>query len=118
MNKSALFVGWGALIPGREDTGGTVLNESLGYLELLKNQHLIDSFETVALAPHGGDLAGFVLVKGDKDSIVALQSSEEFKRISTRILRVHTGVRTVTAYTGAELGDYLALWNEPLDGQA
>lgn len=115
--KGALFVGWGSLIPGREAAGRAVLHESLAHLQQLKDRGRVDSFEPVALAPHGGDLAGFVLVRGSQDDIVALQFSEEFTRLTTRIQRVHTGVGAVTAYVGPELGAYFALWDEPLGTQ-
>ncbi len=116
MAKAAVFVGWGALIPGREAAAGKVLQGAMQFLTRLQQQGRVDSFEAVALGPHGGDLSGFVLVKGDKDAISQLRSSEEFVRITTRIQRVHQSVGAVDAYTGAEMGQYFAMWDEPLEG--
>lgn len=118
MVTSALFVGWGALIPGREEAGGAVLQESMSYLQTLREGGRIDGFEAVALAPHGGDLAGFVLVKGDRDAITELRGSEEFRRITTRMQRVHQHVGEVEAFLGPELLRYFALWDEPLEEPA
>lgn len=59
-----MFAEWGALIPGREEAAQKVLNETMQYLKRLQNG-TIDSFQVVVLEPHGGDLASFVLVKGD-----------------------------------------------------
>jgi hypothetical protein len=116
MAKAALFVGWGALIPGREEAGGNVLAGAMQYLQRLQGEGRIDSFEAVALDPHGGDLAGFVLVKGDKDAIGELRMSDEFVRILVRVQRVHQSVGVVNAYTGAEMQSLFALWDEPIEG--
>jgi hypothetical protein len=116
MKKAALFVGWGALIPGREEAGGNVLAGALQFLQQLQEQGRVDSFEAVALDPHGGDLAGFVLVKGDKDAMSELRMSDEFLRILVRVQRVHQRVGVVNAYTGAEMQSLFAMWDEPIEG--
>jgi hypothetical protein len=85
------------------------------FLEGLLQEGRIDGFDAVALAPHGGDLAGFVLVRGDRDSVMDLRGSDEFRRITTRMQRVHQNVGELEAFTGRELGAYFAHWDEPLD---
>jgi hypothetical protein len=116
MAKAALFVGWGALIPGREEAGGNVLAGAMQYLHQLQAEGRIDSFEAVALDPHGGDLAGFVLVKGDAEAIAELRMSDDFTRIVVRVQRVHQSVGVVGGYTGAEMQALFALWNDPIEG--
>jgi hypothetical protein len=49
----------GPLIPGREEAAREVLGEAVQYLHRLKQVGKIDSFDAVALEPHGGDLSGF-----------------------------------------------------------
>lgn len=114
MTTSTLFVAWGAIIPGREESAGAVLQQSMAFLSRLQQEGRIDGFEPVALAPHGGDLAGFVLVKGDRDAIAAVRGSEEYRRIMVQLQRVHQNTGEVEAFTGEELGRYFALWDEPL----
>ena len=111
MAKSAVVVSWGALIPGREAAGKRVLGEALAYLEGLQRAQRIDSFEAVALDPHGGDLHGFVLVKGERDAIEAMRADEVFQRIAVRVQLVHERVRIVGAYSGAELGQLFEIWD-------
>jgi hypothetical protein len=112
MAKGALFVGWGALISGREKTAQNVLNEAMQYCMRLQEAGKIDSFEAVALEPHGGDLEGFVLVKGDKESIAQLRVDDEFVRIIVGVQLVHTKVGVVGAYTGAEMQSLFEMWDE------
>ncbi len=116
MTKAALFVGWGALIPGREEAAGNVLEGAIGWLTQLQQQGRIDSFEPVALGAHGGDLIGFVLVRGDRDAIAELRYSDEFVRITAQIQRVHQAVGVVDAFTGPEMGQYFSYWDEPIKG--
>ena len=112
MAQGALFVGWGALLPGREQAAQNVVHEARHYLQQLQQAGTIDSFEAVALEPHGGDLAGFVLVKGDQETVARLRGSEEFVRIVARVQLVHSHVGVVGAYTGAELQALFALWDQ------
>jgi hypothetical protein len=111
MAKGALFVGRGALIPGREAAAQRVLEEAVQYLTALQRNGTIDSFELVALEPHGGDLAGFVLVKGDREAIARLRTSNEFARIVARVQLVHSNVGVVGAYTGPEMGALFELFD-------
>jgi hypothetical protein len=115
MASGALFVGWGALIPGREEAAGRVLEEAMRYLDRLQQEGVIDSFEAVALEPHGGELAGFVLVRGDRDRIAQLRVSDDFLRIAARVQLVHRDVGVVGAYTGAEMGALFAMWDRQIE---
>lgn len=112
MPKSALFVGWGAIIPGREKVAPLVLQDALKYLMQLEAQNKIDSVDTVLLEPHGGDLAGFVLIKGDQSALQHLRATEEFTKIIVGVQLVHTKVGVVTAYTGAEMQSLFHIWDQ------
>ncbi len=112
MAKGALFVGWGALIPGREKVAQNVLGEALQYLQRLQGEGAIDSIEAVALEPHGGDLDGFVMVKGDKEVLAKLRVSDEFVRMIVGVQLVHQKVGVVWAYAGAEMQSLFTMWDQ------
>ena len=59
-----LFVGFGLVKTGREQQALQVFQEVQQYYERLKQRSEIDSFETVLLEFHGGDLGGFTLLRG------------------------------------------------------
>jgi hypothetical protein len=111
MAKGGLFVGWGSLITGREKAAQEVLGEAMQYLGRLRQEGTLDSIEAVALEPHGGDLFGFVLVKGDKEALARLRVSDEFVRMIVGVQLVHTHVGVVWAYTGAEMQELFAMWD-------
>lgn len=111
MAQGALFVGWGALIAGRERAAQGVLAGAMQYLERLRGQGVIESVEVVALEPHGGDLEGFVLVKGDKEALARLRVADEFVRVIVGVQLVHQKVGVVWAYTGAEMQTLFEAWS-------
>ena len=70
----------------------------------------IESFETVLLEPHGGDLAGFFLVRGTQEQIAAARASEDFRRLNTRANMIVEGFGIVGAILGDGLGDAIGLY--------
>ena len=103
MAKGALFIGWGPTARGREQTALSLFQEAMQYYARLQQRGEIDSFEPVALEPHGGDLSGFVLVKGDTEKLARLRLSPEFVSLNARATLAldHFGV------TGAFFGEGL-----------
>jgi hypothetical protein len=108
MATGALFIGWGPAIPGREQKALQVFNEAIQYYTQLQQRGEIQSFEPFALEPHGGDLAGFLLVRGDPQKLTQLRVSDEFVRINTRAQLVVTNFGVVGAFAGEDLNRLFA----------
>ena len=115
MVKGALFVGYGTLITGREVIAQAVLAHALQYCAGLQDAKTIDSFEAVTLEPHGGELEGFMFVKGDKDILAQLRVDSTFVRMITDLRLVHTKVRVVGAYTGDEMQSLVEMCREAFE---
>jgi hypothetical protein len=101
--NNALFIGWGDAVRGREQKSLQVFGEAIQYWEGLRQRGEVESFETYILTPHGGDLAGFLIARGDPEKLANLQNDEEFIRINTRAQMVVEGFGVVTAATGENL---------------
>lgn len=112
MAGEALFLGWGPVVRGREQLALQVFQESVAYYAKLQEDGVIDSFDTVLLAPHAGDLAGFFLMRGEQSALDTVRSSPEFLRVVTRAGAVVDNVGVVSAYTGEALGQLMALFGE------
>jgi hypothetical protein len=104
----ALFAGWGAVVRGREQKSLEVFQEAVQYYSRLQQQGEIQSFEAVALEPHGGDLEGFLLIKGDPDKLARLRGSDEFIALTTRARGVVDNVGVVGAFMGEDLQNLFA----------
>lgn len=103
MANAAIFLGWGQAIAGKEQQAIKVFNEAVQYWGRLQQEGQIESFEPVQLEPHGGDLAGCCIIRGDRSKLSNLRFSEEFQRMNARasIVVEHLGV--VDAHIGEDL---------------
>ena len=103
MADDALFVGWGEVVRGRETKAVEVFGESIQYYTQLQQDGKIESFEPYFLAPHGGDLAGFVLIRGERAQLDEIERSEEFERLQARVTLIVDRSGVIPAVTGEAL---------------
>jgi hypothetical protein len=108
MAVEALFLGWGPVVRGRELKALEVFQETIAYYGRLQQEGRIESFEPVLVAPHGGDLAGFVLLRGERAKLDEVRTSEEFERLLVRAASVVDNVGAVNAVTGEALAQGMA----------
>jgi hypothetical protein len=114
MADAGLFIGWGAPVRGREAKGLEVFNESVQQWGQYQQEGKIESFEVGLLYPHGGDLAGFSLLRGTREGLDALQNEESFQRMATRANQIIDGLGIVRVALGDELGDQIGLYQEAI----
>jgi hypothetical protein len=112
MAGEALFLGWGQVVRGREQLALEVFQESVAYYGRLQGDGQIERFDAYLLDPHGGDLAGFFLLHGDRAALDAIRSSSEFRRLMARAGSVVDNLGLVSAYSGDALGQQMALFGE------
>ncbi len=112
MADAALFVGWGAVVRGREQRALEVFNESIQYYADLQRKKDIESYEVVLLEQHGGDLNGFVLIRGDQERMAKLRNDQEFQRRTIRAQFIVDNIGVVGALIGngvnQAMADYVA----------
>ncbi len=80
MAEAGLFVGWGAPVRGRETVGLGVFNEAIRFWSVAAGggrDRVVR--RPCCCEPHGGDLAGFFLVRGTEDQIAAARASEDLR---------------------------------------
>jgi hypothetical protein len=112
MADEALFIGWGEVVRGRESKAVEVFNESIQYYAQLQQEGRIESVEPWFLAPHGGDLAGFILLRGERAQLDEIQRSAEFERLLTRAGMIVDRTGAINAYTGEALGRLMNQFQE------
>jgi hypothetical protein len=114
MGDEALFIGWGEVVRGRERKAVEVFNESIQYYAQLQQDGKIESVEPWFLAPHGGDLAGFVLLRGEREQLDGIQRSAEFERLQTRAGMIVERTGAINAYTGDALGRLMSQFEDAI----
>ena len=112
MAGEALFLGWGQVVRGREQFALQVFQEAVGYYGKLQEEGQIERFDAYLLDPHGGDLAGFFLIHGERSALDAIKSSAEFRRLLVRAGSVIDNLGLVGAHAGDALGQQMALFDE------
>lgn len=115
MAEAGLFVGFGIPVRGRERQAVKVFGEALEYYARLQQQGEIDSFETVLLGPHGGDLNGFTLLRGDPDKLASIRTSDEFGRLSVRAGLITERFGVIDAMLGEEIGTAMGVYGDQVE---
>jgi hypothetical protein len=103
MADDGLFIGWGEVVRGREGKAVEVFNEAIEYYGKLQQDGMIESYEPWFLATHGGDLDGFILVRGEREKLDEVVRGEEFERLQTRVSLIVDRSGVVQAVTGESL---------------
>lgn len=114
MADSGLFIGWSTPVRGREETGLEVFNEALSFQAQLQEEGAIEGFEVVLLGPHGGGLAGFILVRGSGEQIAALRERDDFARVNTRAAMVVDDLGVIDASLGDGVGEQIGRYQEAI----
>lgn len=84
------------------------------YLGGLQQAGTIQSFEPVFLSPHGGDLNGFILIRGESAKLDALQSNVDWRTYVTRAGLVLEGQGVVRGVTGELVMEWMALFQKAI----
>jgi hypothetical protein len=108
MAGDAIVLSWGPVVGGRELKAFEVFEQSIADYSELQQSGRIDSFEPVLLAPHGGGLAGFILIRGSRASLDEIRESGEFRLLTARAAAIVDEVGVIDAYTGEALGQQMA----------
>jgi len=109
---SALFIRWGAAPSGRERESVRLFGQSLKYLTGLVVAGRVFSVEPFFLEPHGGDLEGFFLVRGDREELSRIRYEDDFQRMAVRAQVVVENFGVIGAITGEQLNKHMAWYAE------
>lgn len=103
MADSALFIGWGAPVRGREQNAAKVFGEAVELWSKLQSDGTLESWSAYFLEPHGGDLQGFFILHGDRDKLAVARASEAFENVILRADTIIERLGVVAASTGARI---------------
>jgi hypothetical protein len=115
MADSGIFIGFGPPVRGRERQAIKVFNEGFEYYSRLQQEGEIESFEPVLLDPHGGELGGFFLLRGDKDKLARIRGTEEFERLTARAELIVENLGIVGAFLGERLMSQMAVFSQQVE---
>jgi hypothetical protein len=112
MSSNCVLVGWNRSVPGREMSGAQHFQEFTEYLGAQQGNGAITSFEAVFMDPHGGDMNGFFLIRGEPQKLQALLAGDDWLKHQVRGIHNMQGFGVIRAATGAEVPRRMQMWVE------
>ena len=110
MANAVIFLGWSRPSVGREQQALQVFQKSLEFYGKLQSDGRIESYEPVILAAHGGDLNGFVLLRGDAEKLAEIRRDETFIDLVVEAEYCVDGFGLIDGYIGDGLNDIISRW--------
>lgn len=111
---NAIFLGWNRSIPGREHVSAAEFQDFVQYLGGLQQSGVIQSFDVVFLDPHGGDMNGFFLLRGESGKLHELAASADWLTWQMRGILHLQGFGAVFAATGDAVMERMRVWTSRL----
>jgi hypothetical protein len=118
MADAGLFIGWGQVVRGREGSAVDGFNDFVEFAGQLQSDGRIENFEICFLDPHGGDLAGFTLIRGTTEQMDALSDDDEFLRQMTRADLHVENLGIIRASLGDGIARQMAIYTEEIGALA
>jgi hypothetical protein len=115
MADAALFLGWGNAVRGRERQALTVFGEAVAFWTRQQEEGVVESVETVFLEPHGGDLAGFFLVRGEREALARLRVREDVVRLNARAGLIVENFGVVGGAVGSGIEEQMGYFQAGID---
>jgi hypothetical protein len=103
MSDFGLFVGFGWPVRGREQSSSKVFGEAIALWTRLQESGEIESWDVTFLEQHGGDLAGFFLLWGEREAIARIRASDDLTRINQRASLIVENYGVVGAERGSRI---------------
>jgi hypothetical protein len=116
MADSVLFLGWNRSSAGREQQAMQLFQKVIEFYGKLQAEGRIESFEPVILAAHGGDLNGFVLLRGDTEKLDEVRRDDTFLNYSIEASYCLEGFGVVPGYIGEGITDVFSRWSKLFSG--
>ncbi len=112
MADRVLFVGWNRPVVGREKQAMQLFPKSIEYYTKLKKEGKIEDFDPVLLGGHGGDLNGFILLKGSAQRLAEIREDGAFLDLLTEAEYCLEGFGVILGYIGEGLTDQFSRWSK------
>jgi len=110
MANAVIFLGWNRPTVGREQQAMQLFQKSLEFYGKLMKEGRIESFEPVILSAHGGDLNGFILIRGNAKKLSEIKREETFIDLVIEGEYCVDGFGHVDGYIGDGLNDVMSRW--------
>ena len=112
MADRVVFIGWNRPVVGREQQAMKLFQKAMEYYSKLQASGKIESFEPIMLTHHGGDLNGFIILKGDAKKLAEVREETTFIEYSIEAGYCLDGFGIVSGYVGEGMKDIFSRWSK------
>ena len=116
MADRVIFMGWNRPVIGREQQAMQLFQKSMEYWEKQKSEGQIEDYEPVILTHHGGDLNGFVMIRGDAEKLSEVQKDGTFLDLTMEASYCLEGYGVIIGYVGEGVTDGFTRWAKLIGG--
>ena len=116
MADRTLFIGWNRPVVGREKQSMQLFQKFMEYFTKLKKEGKIESFEPVILSAHGGDLNGFIMLKGSAEKLAEIREDNVFLDLVEEAAYCLEGFGMGSGFIGEGLTNVLSRWSKLFSG--
>ena len=113
---NGVLIGWNRVVPGKEEQAVALFAEAMEFWAQQQRTGAIESCEPVFLAPHGGELNGFFLVRGDPDKLNQVMDSDAYLLIETKATNWLQDHGVIRASFGEAIKHRMAVYQKVADG--
>ena len=110
MADAGIFMSWDRPAPGHGTKALELYKRLSTYLTALHAEGRISSWEPVLLSAHGGELGGFLIIRGKRESLNLIRESREFREIMVRGSSAMLKFRVVRAHFGQEAQELMNVY--------
>ena len=104
MATAVLFMGWNRPTAGREtEAWKFLMGEAAETLAKCAKQGFFERMERIALTAHCGSVNGMLLLFGERAKLDELRRTDEFERLSVRMMMLFDGYGVVPGLNGEGL---------------
>ena len=115
MAEAALCTVWGTPVPGREKQALGVYNDVVQYWSRLQQEGQIERFDVAILTPTGGDVTGFLLVRGAAENLDSIRRNKEYQQLLQRVQLITTHLRVTDAFVDDGLAQIISQYQEVVE---
>lgn len=111
MADSGMMIGWDRVAPGSDIAAIELWSGMMVYFRRMHAEGLIERFEPVMLGAHGGNLNGFILVRGEQANLDKIRNSDGFLEMVLKANKTLTGFRVLRAHFGDEVQKIMRIYS-------
>jgi len=112
MADRVIFIGWNRPVVGREQQAMKLFQKAMEYYSKLQTGGKIESFEPVILSAHGGDLNGFIMIRGDAEKLATVRADTVFGDLAIEANYCLDKFGIVVGFIGDSIMDQLSRWGK------